>query len=68
VRSTTNELGGPPMSGGPRQAKKYSQFQEGVMAAAQHLNLTGYDQLRDEVLASCGLTLDDLKRAYPDEY
>jgi hypothetical protein len=56
------------MSGGPRQAKKYSQFQEGVMAAAQHLNLTGYDQLRDEVLASCGLTLDDLKRAYPDEY
>jgi len=37
------------------------------MAAAYHLDYTGEDRLRDEVLRMQGLTVDDLRREFPSE-
>ena len=47
--------------------RRYSRFEEGLMAAAYHLDYTGEDKLRDEVLRLQGLTVDDLYCEYPAE-
>lgn len=46
--------------------KRYTKFQQGIMAAAYHLDYVGEDKLRDEVLRMCGLTIEDFRREYPD--
>lgn len=45
---------------------RYSDFECGLMAAAHHLDYTGEDKLRDEVLRMQGLTVADLQREYPN--